>query len=117
MIVQTTFTPLPSVASEPRANTPETDKSAATPPEQAAAPPVALSRKEIDAAVENANRVSSLSDHNLQFSVDDKTDRVVIKVVDQETGKTVREIPPEEVLAIAESLERYQKGLLLSQKA
>jgi flagellar protein FlaG len=116
MIVQTTFNPMPSVATEARANPPDTAKQQAPAPEQA--PPAAEpSRKEVDAAVESANHAPNVAAHNLKFRVDEQSDRVVIKVVDKETGETVREIPPEEMLAIADSIERYQKGLLLSQEA
>lgn len=116
MIIQTAFNPLPSAAPEARANPPETTKPQASVSEQA--PPVAEpSREEVDAAVESANQAPNVSAHNLKFRVDQQSERIVIKVVDKETGETVREIPPEEMLAIAESIERYQKGLLLSQEA
>ena len=116
MIIQTAFNPLPSAAPEARTTPPETAKTPVARPEQAP-PPAELSREEVEAAVESANRASSLAAHNLKFRVDQQTERLVIKVVDKETGETVREIPPEEMLAIAESIERYQKGLLLSQEA
>ncbi|MBL8491536.1 MAG: flagellar protein FlaG, partial [Rhodocyclaceae bacterium] len=42
--------------------------------------------------------------------------KTVVKVVDGQTGKMIRQIPSEELLAIAESIDRMQ-GLLLRQKA
>jgi flagellar protein FlaG len=116
MIIQTTFNPAPSATSEPRASAPEAGSKPTVPvPEQA--PPAQPTREELDVAVESLNQAPNVSAHNLKFRVDEQTERVVVKVVDKETGETVREIPPEEVLAIAESIERYQKGLLLSQQA
>ena len=38
---------------------------------------------------------------NLEFSVDESSGRVIITVRESETGKIVRQIPPEELLVIA----------------
>ncbi|MFC1556813.1 flagellar protein FlaG [candidate division KSB1 bacterium] len=40
----------------------------------------------------------------LSFSVDDKTGTTVIKILDRETEKIIREIPPDELLRIAAKL-------------
>ncbi len=52
----------------------------------------------------------------LEFHTDAETGRVVVKITDTATGKLVRQIPMEEMLALAKSLERLQ-GLLLQTKA
>lgn len=60
------------------------------------------------------NRVSDLvrmMKRDLEFSVDEGTGRTVVKVVDAESGEVVRQIPPEEVLAVAENLEEV-RGML-----
>jgi flagellar protein FlaG len=36
----------------------------------------------------------------LNFSIDDATKSLVVKVIDSETEKVIRQIPPEEILAI-----------------
>lgn len=46
------------------------------------------------------------SARSLQFSVDESTGRVVITVQDAVTRETIRQIPSEEVLRLARSLER-----------
>jgi flagellar protein FlaG len=45
--------------------------------------------------------------HNiaLQFSVHDSTGRTMVKVINKDTEKTIREIPPEKVLDIAAKLD------------
>lgn len=53
---------------------------------------------------------------NLQFSVDGDTGKTVIRVVDSATKEVIRQIPNEEVLAIARAMDRLQ-GLLLKGKA
>ena len=54
--------------------------------------------------------------NNLQFSVDDTTGKTVVRVIDSSSGSTIRQIPSEEALAIAQDIERM-KGLLLRDSA
>ncbi|AWL02463.1 flagellin [Stutzerimonas stutzeri] len=42
---------------------------------------------------------------NLDFSVDDSTGQVVVKVIDGDSGKLVRQIPSEELLRLSERLD------------
>ena len=83
------------------------------------APPQApaVSREDIEQAIEQIKtKVEPVVSNALQFSVDDSTGKTVVKIVDGQTGKMIRQIPSEELLAIAESIDRMQ-GLLLRQKA
>lgn len=98
------------------------DVKPATPvePPQAAAKPDASqqpSPAELKQAVENINKSLKQSNKNLEFSVDTDTKKVLVKLIDTETGDVIREIPGEEALAIARSIDQYQQGLLLKQKA
>ena len=52
----------------------------------------------------------------LEFSTDAETGRMVVKIMDRATGELVRQIPMEEMLALAKSLDRLQ-GLLFHTKA
>ena len=49
-------------------------------------------------------------DRELQFAKDPGTKTMVIKVVQQQTGEVIEQIPPEEVLRAAEALRQLQKG-------
>ena len=69
-----------------------------------------------DAVKQFKKNVESLSPANLSFSIDKDTGRTVIKVVDNETGKTLQQIPSETVLALSKEMTRAQ-GLLLHDKA
>ncbi len=69
--------------------------------------------KAVDEAISNLNDYAQNLKRQLHFSVDEDSGRTVIKVTDPETDEMIRQIPPEEVLRIAESLEE-QSGLLLS---
>ena len=52
----------------------------------------------------------------LEFSVDENSGRVLVRVRDKETNELIRQIPSEEMLAIRNALDHLQ-GLLLRQKA
>jgi len=56
------------------------------------------------------------SSAGIEFSVDDGSNRIVVRVVDSETKQVIRQMPSEEALAIAQSLDRLT-GLLLAQDA
>lgn len=79
---------------------------------QAAAAAVArVSRKDLEQAIEEVNKRMRLDGRNLAFALDEKADRVVIKVTNTTSGEVVRQIPDEAVLRIAHSIEEL-KGIL-----
>ncbi len=59
----------------------------------------------VSEAVEKVRDFVQLVQHDLEFTVDENTGRTVITVLDSESGDIVRQIPPAEILAIAENLE------------
>jgi len=74
-------------------------------------------REQVEQAVEEMKRsVESLTANNLQFSIDEETGKTVIRIVDRQTGETIRQIPAEEIIALAKALDDMQ-GMLLRQKA
>ena len=55
----------------------------------------------LEAAIGAINTsLKSLQKTNLQFSIDDKSGETVVKVMDVEKEEVIRQIPPEEVLAL-----------------
>lgn len=71
---------------------------------------------QLDEAVKVVNDFVGLVNKSLHFSVDDDTGKTVVKVIDSGTKELIRQIPSEEMLAIAKALDGI-KGLLLHQKA
>jgi len=67
-------------------------------------------------AAEQINKFIQSSSRNLHFSVDQNHNRIIVKVVDKETGEVIRQIPGEETLAIANSLDA-PRGVLIQSKA
>lgn len=57
-------------------------------------------------ASEMQARLSRLNTE-LRLEVDRKSDRVIVKIVDQGTKQVIRQIPSEELLAISERLEEF----------
>ncbi len=76
----------------------------------------AASAAEINKAVKSINQAIQVSSQNLEFSVDHEAKEVVVKVIDLQTKQVLRQIPTEEALDIAKSLDKLQ-GLLIRQQA
>ncbi len=69
----------------------------------------------LDKSLEQINKSLASFNRHLQKSYHDKLNRVMVKVVDTEQDKVIREIPPEKVLdAFAKALE--MAGVLLDVK-
>ena len=71
---------------------------------EASVPKVEL--PDIREQVASINRALQERRSNLSFSVDEGTGKTVVRVFRQSTGELIRQIPSEEVLAIAASLSR-----------
>jgi flagellar protein FlaG len=83
---------------------------------------VELSQEALEKVVSQLNAYIQNTQRDVDFSVDDATGRVVVKVIDSESEEVIRQIPSEEMLAISrhlvESLETDQpKGFLIELKA
>lgn len=61
------------------------------------------------AAVEHLNTNIQSLNRNLEFSIDEGSGAMVVKVVDADTKEVIRQIPREEVLALAQHLKEYEK--------
>ena len=75
------------------------------------------SAEQVKSAVENINRVLKQSNKNLEFSVDESTNKQMFKLTDAETGDVIRQYPTEEMLSISRAIDQIQRGLLLKQEA
>jgi flagellar protein FlaG len=69
----------------------------------------AIDRSELENKVENLNH---MVDRNLEFSVDEETGQQVIRVVDSDTGKVLRQIPPDQILHIISQVQKASEGML-----
>jgi flagellar protein FlaG len=60
--------------------------------------------EKVKAAAEDIQKFFQSVKRNLEFSVDESSGKVVVKVIASYSGEVVRQIPNEEVLKLAESL-------------
>lgn len=72
--------------------------------------------EQVKAAVEHINKFVQTMSSDLKFTVDEETGIQVVKVVDTKTKDVIRQMPSEEILAIAQVLDKLQ-GLIIHQKA
>lgn len=121
-----------AIAAQAQANATATKPAAAAPQAKAEAPPkiektrlyesekVDLGfraeemRKNLEEAVSRLNEQMQRNGRDLSFSMDEKINRPVITVKNIETGEVVRQIPTEEVVRMAHSIEDM-KGLLFNE--
>lgn len=111
----------PAVQPSPDRVSAENTSKAAAPAVQAAVNAVpavspAEERQRVKQAVEQVNKAVPSFSRNLQFSVDEDTNRNIVRVVDTSTGDVIRQIPSEEILEIAKALDKLQ-GMIIRQKA
>lgn len=64
--------------------------------------PVEKEAPELQNAVDTVRSAATDMQRRLQFSVDEDSGRTIITVIDRESGKIIRQIPPEELLQIAD---------------
>jgi len=69
----------------------------------------------LEKLVEELKERLSMLNTQLQITIDKDTQMTVVKVIDKQTNKVVRQIPPEYVLKIAKYLDEIT-GLLLNEK-
>lgn len=75
------------------------------------------SPKQLEEAVQSMNDFAAGTlNSSLNFSVDNETGKTIVKVMDSETKEVLKQIPSEEMVAIAKAVDKL-KGLLVHQKA
>jgi len=78
--------------------------------------PVVVDKADLETAVKKLNDLVAPALQTVQFSLDDQTERMVVKVVDTASKQVLRQIPNEEVLAMSKTLDKLQ-GLMIRQTA
>ena len=65
---------------------------------------------------DSMNKVAKALNTRLTFQVDESTGRLIVKVIDSETGEVRRQIPPEEMVRLVEKM-KSMVGMLFNQEA
>lgn len=82
--------------------------------------PPARASDELRQAIDALSSRLKPNNTNLSFRVDSGTRRVVVSIVDAETGAVLRQIPAEELMRVAQNLQqdpREHRGALLDERA
>jgi flagellar protein FlaG len=69
---------------------------------------VEVSAEQIETAVSQLTEILQTNNRQLSFSVDEGSNKQVVKVTDAVTGEVIRQIPSEEVLKLSERLQDLQ---------
>ncbi len=101
--------PVSKTADKPAAAPQADSVSAATGSKDAAPDKLKTAVQEIEKFVQSVKR-------NLEFSIDESSGKVVVKVIASATGEVVRQMPSEEALKLADSLSSAG-SVLFDQKA
>ena len=83
----------------------------------AAGVPPASGAQDLDRTVQQLNELAQTVRREIRFTIDDGTGRTVINVLDAETDELVRQIPSEEVLALAAKLKEEAQSMLVDAQA
>lgn len=105
--------------------TPQAEQPARSPlinAEAAAAPaarPTTPTAEQIQAATRQVQDMVQSKASNLVFSLDKDSGKTIVKIVDSQTEEVIRQIPSEEMVALAHALDQMQElqGVLLKGKA
>lgn len=73
-------------------------------------------REELEQAVTDIREFVQSTQRNLDFSIDDSTGVVVVKVIATDSGEVIRQLPSEAALKLAQSLSNAN-SLLFESKA
>ena len=73
-------------------------------------------RQEVEEAAKSVREFVQPINSNLEFNVDHDTGEMVVKVIDRASGEVIRQMPSEEMLAVAKALDSI-KGLFIKQTA
>lgn len=64
------------------------------------------------AALAEINKTLRMASIGVQFDFDKEADKTIVKVVDQESGEVIRQMPTEEALRISKALGKMQGFLM-----
>lgn len=80
----------------------------------ASKPETRIKPQKIRSTTEDLQRIGSAFNRKLQFVVDQNSNQVIVKVIDKDTDKVIRELPPEELQRLHRNL-KEAIGLLFDE--
>ena len=71
---------------------------------------------QIKQAIQDINKSFQSLSRGLEFTIDEDSNRTIVKVIDQQTKEVIRQLPSQETLEIAKALDQVI-GRLIREKA
>lgn len=75
-----------------------------------------ISMNSVREAVDKLNNSALAQGKKLSYRIDSETHRIVVKIINTETDKVIRQIPPEETLHLAAQID-HLRGLMLNENS
>ena len=72
------------------------------------------SREVVEKALVNVNELAKSLSRKLSFTYDDRIDKIIVKVMEGDGEKVVRQIPPEEMIRLSLKMDEIM-GMLINQ--
>lgn len=69
----------------------------------------------VEEAMAELNNKLELAQRSFRFRIDEQTDRIIVSVIDENTGKVIRQIPSEEVVKL-DFITEELRGLLFNEE-
>ena len=73
-----------------------------------------IKTQHIESATRNLQKIGNAFNKKLQFMVDNQSNQIIVKVIDKETDKVIKELPPEELQMLYRNL-KEAIGLLFDE--
>ena len=74
-----------------------------------------IPREDVEKATDKLNRLMGLINKRLRFDLREDSDRIMVRVIDQDTEDVLKEMPPKRVIELLNSLTDIA-GLLVDEK-
>ena len=74
-----------------------------------------INEKVVSEAIDKMNRMFEDSSRRFEYSVHEKTHEIMIKVINDDTGEVIREIPPKKILDMVANM-MEMAGLLVDER-
>lgn len=71
--------------------------------------------EEIQKILDEMNTQLNIMNRSIQFSIDESSHDIVVRVVDKDTGEVIREVPPESIQKLREKMAELT-GLLVEEE-
>lgn len=69
----------------------------------------------LDEAIVKLRDAFDIFSRRLDFEIDEKTNRIMVKVIDTKTDKVIKEIPPEQIIQLAAKIQEMV-GILVNEE-